>query len=146
MFSDPDGEPIDEQEILVMKIRATVVCVRDSAILLVSKPQSRWALPGGRIRTNERPADAARREVAEETGVIVDATVYLFQFRGFSTLHHVFRAALPEGAVPRPGEEITRCGWFAQADLETLHISIPTREIVRLALKPQNALATLRVA
>src|ERR1700754_2692952 len=111
-----------------MKIRATVVCVKDSAILLVSKPQSRWALPGGRIKTNEQPAEAARREVAEETGVIVDGTVYLFQFRGFSTLHHVFWAALPEGAIPQPGEEITRCRWFAQADLDTLPTSVPTRE------------------
>jgi 8-oxo-dGTP diphosphatase len=129
-----------------MKIRATVVCVKNSAILLVSKPHSRWALPGGRIKINERPADAARREVAEETGVIVDATVYLFQFRGFSTLHHVFRAALPDGAMPRPGAEITRCGWFAQADLATLPTSVPTREIVRLVLEPQGEFAAMRVA
>jgi 8-oxo-dGTP diphosphatase len=129
-----------------MKTRASVVCVKNSAILLVSKPQSRWALPGGRIKTNEWPADAARREVAEETGMIVDAPVYLFQFRGLGTLHHVFWAALPEGAVPLPGEEITRCGWFARADLETLHTSVPTREIVRLVLEPLNELATMRVA
>ncbi|WP_083615453.1 NUDIX hydrolase [Paraburkholderia sp. SOS3] len=129
-----------------MKSRATVVCVRDSAILLVSKPQSRWALPGGRIRTNERPADAARREVAEETGVIVDRVVYLFQFRGLSTVHHVFWASLPEGAAPRPGEEITRCGWFARADLITLPTSVPTREIVRLVLEPHSALAGMCAA
>jgi 8-oxo-dGTP diphosphatase len=144
-LNDP-GLQDDQEEIPAMKIRATVVCVKNSAILLVSKPHSRWALPGGRIRTNEQPADAARREVAEETGVIADGIVYLFQFRGFSTLHHVFRAALPEGAVPRPGEEITRCGWFAQADLATLPTSVPTREIVRLVFEPQGERAAMRVA
>lgn len=43
-----------------------------------------WALPGGFVRPNETPDDAARRELAEETGV---RDVYLEQLRVFGEPH-----------------------------------------------------------
>ncbi|MGI9117791.1 MAG: NUDIX domain-containing protein [Gaiellales bacterium] len=37
----------------------------------------RWALPGGRIEPGEEPIEAARREVLEETELVVDGGVHL---------------------------------------------------------------------
>src|SRR4051794_30531839 len=50
-----------------------VVCLRGDEVLLIrrGKPplQGAWSLPGGRIELGERAADAALRELSEETGV-----------------------------------------------------------------------------
>jgi 8-oxo-dGTP diphosphatase len=115
-----------------MKDRATVLCVRDDRILLVARDRSRWALPGGRIRRDEAPHEAASRELEEETTLIADELMYLFQFNGFNTQHHVFFAEVGPHLVAQPSNEIARCKWFAPVKIATLSASVPTRGIVEL--------------
>nr|WP_241018936.1 NUDIX domain-containing protein [Paraburkholderia sp. Tr-20389] len=117
------------------------MCVRDGAILLVARERARWALPGGRIKRAEPPEAAASRELAEETGLVVLQMSYYFQFQGFSTLHHVFVADPPAGAVPEPLNEIARCRWFAPSKIASLSASVPTRGIVELFVRRVTTLA-----
>ena len=115
-----------------MKDRATVLCVRDDRILLVARERSRWALPGGRIRRDEAPHEAALRELEEETTLVADELMYLFQFNGFNTQHHVFFAEVGPHLTAQPSNEIAKCRWFAPVKIATLSASVPTRGIVEL--------------
>ena len=42
-------------------------------VLIATNDRSRWGLPKGHVSSNEHPAEAARREIIEETGI--DGTV-----------------------------------------------------------------------
>ncbi len=115
-----------------MKERATVVCWQRERILLVERGRTRWSLPGGTIRRDESPVDAARRELSEETALGGHELGYLFQFGGLNKRHHVFFCVLPDDARPRPCNEIVRCRWFSPRKVGTLVASVPTRAIVAL--------------
>ena len=55
------------------RIAAYCVIVRDGHLLLSHWTEGRrWTLPGGGIEFGENPADAAIREVFEETGYVVE--------------------------------------------------------------------------
>ena len=47
-----------------------VVVRRDEVLLIATREGTRWQLPKGRIEGTETPAQAAAREVEEETGVL----------------------------------------------------------------------------
>jgi 8-oxo-dGTP diphosphatase len=52
-------------------LAASAACFREGRLLLVRRanPPQLWTLPGGRIELGESAADAAQRELLEETGV-----------------------------------------------------------------------------
>ncbi len=60
------------------KVAAAVLVERDGAILLVQRSfdphQGKWSFPAGFVNAGEDPAEAARRECLEETGLNVRIT------------------------------------------------------------------------
>ncbi len=89
--------------------------------LLIRDSYRNWGFPKGHLEVGEPPADAARREVAEETGLdelrlhgpirVID---WYFRFRG-KTIHkycHFFLFESTRGdPVPQAEEGITDCAW-----------------------------------
>ncbi len=107
-----------------------MVCAHGDRVLLVSKDGRKWALPGGRASKDETLADAAGRELLEETALLARGLGFLFQVIGTTTVHHVFVANIRKAAAPRPGNEIARCEWFLQSELGEIVISPATRQII----------------
>lgn len=121
------------------------VYVRSEGKLLLQKTSyssQHWSLPGGGIGRNESPATAARRELAEETGLDLDQTQFeeLGQARvplnGRSwpvmniTYYEVKLPKLPKVSAPRP-LEIISLDWFDLSKLPD-NISQNVREAQKL--------------
>ena len=89
--------------------------------------QGTWALPGGFIEIDEDLEDAARRELAEETGLVAGALV---QVGAFGTpdrdprervISIVFAGFVPATIGPATaGDDAARAEWFELATLPAL--------------------------
>jgi 8-oxo-dGTP diphosphatase len=121
-------------------LAASAACFREGRLLLVRRanPPQLWTLPGGRIELGESAADAARRELFEETGVEAD----IVGFAGYREM------LLRENATPRshfvilafaarwrsgagtPAAELSAVEWIDPAALSKFQTTEGLAEIV----------------
>jgi 8-oxo-dGTP diphosphatase len=107
--------------------------VRDDAgrLLLVQRGREpgrgRWSLPGGRVEPGETAAEAAVREVREETGLDVAAgeLVGRVERPGPGGVTYVIDdiACTVQGGRLRPGDDADDARWVEAADLAILPLS-----------------------
>ena len=101
-----------------------------------------WALPGGFVEENERLADAARRELVEETGVTVADLEQLYTAgdpgrdpRGWTVSVAYLAQVDPDAVKPVAADDASAVGWFALEELPPLafdHAMLLTRVRARL--------------
>lgn len=119
-------------------VGVVAVCLdADDRVLLVrSRHQRGWGLPGGLLQRGEQPAAALVRELSEEIGVEVSPDV-LARSAGVAVdadarqVTIVYLVPLPAGAVP-DGVEVTDLRWFRRADVPTAVVR-GTEDSLRLA-------------
>jgi len=102
--------------------------VRDDAgrLLLVrrGRPPSAgmWSVPGGRVEPGETPAEAAAREVREETGLQVEVGPLLTTVRIGDYVVHDFAAVVIGGEL-QAGDDAAEVRWCSTDDAALLPLT-----------------------
>lgn len=103
----------DKQPLHSVSVGAAVVEEGSRLLSIRRRDTGAWQLPGGILERDEGPLQAVRREVLEETGVLVEPElltgVYKNMILGVVSL--VFRCHVV-GGEPRPTEEATEVAWL----------------------------------
>lgn len=134
------------KDLLHLPAVSVLVFDEQGRVLLVRSADSRkWTTPGGMIEPGESPADAAVREMWEETGLKVELTRIIGVFGGslftgvydngdeISWVATVFEARVKSGK-PRPDlDETLELDYFTREETERLDCHRHVPEILRAA-------------
>ena len=106
-----------------------------------------WSIPGGLVETGERLEDAVRREVREETGLIVKPLGVLQIFerimrdaKGAAEYHYVlidYICRISGGAL-RAGDDVSRAEWVRRKDLPRLRITEGTLAVIEKGFRERR--------
>lgn len=120
------------------------IVVHQGRVLLVQRGRppgaGLWAIPGGRQRLGETLQQAAEREILEETGVTIRATIPIYTCehlehddQGALRYHYVIvdLAAEYRSGEPQAGDDASAAAWVAWNELAAL----PLNSSSHLALK-----------
>ncbi|MEZ4702499.1 MAG: NUDIX domain-containing protein [Rhodothermales bacterium] len=123
-------------QLMMVPSVAAVIRDEEGRLLLQHKASGEgWSLPAGAIEPGERPEDALRREVREETGLIVTARAILGVFGGAA-----FRYVYPNGDAVEYTVVLYRCditgGHLAACDAETGSLRFHSRAGMPLLALP----------
>ncbi len=100
----------------------------------------KWGIPGGKIKTDESSMDALRREIKEETALLIDDIRFVlcqdcirsgefFKPAHFILLNYTARA---KGRAPLVtlNDEADAYGWFPIEEALQLDLNVPTRVLI----------------
>ncbi|NOZ50614.1 MAG: NUDIX domain-containing protein [Chloroflexi bacterium] len=87
-----------------------------------------WALPSGFVEYDEQPRPALQREVAEETGLTVEAgsvmDVFALSDPRKQGIFLLLRARLLGGEL-QPGDDVSEAQWFGRDEIPWSELAFP---------------------
>jgi 8-oxo-dGTP diphosphatase len=113
--------------VITKRRRGTAIVDTPDGILVVSRDNRTFYLPGGGAEKGESRRDAAVRELKEETGLEAVDCLFLFEYPSFINDHKVF--LMETTGVAEPENEIRYIDFF---DGSNLKVSSTTWEIIEL--------------
>ena len=138
-------------DLLVLPSAAVALFDAQSRLLLGRHSDHNiWVMPGGLVEPGELPADAAVREVWEETGVHVELTSLLGVFGGpdlvidyangdkASYVATIFRGGIRSGVPKADGAEILEVRYFSFDEMLHAPVSKWMRSALPLIFAPSG--------
>ncbi|MGO9516584.1 MAG: NUDIX hydrolase [Candidatus Korobacteraceae bacterium] len=99
-----------------------------------------WSVPGGMLELGEKLRDGVRREVWEETGLVVEPGEVLDVFdsiftdtEGRTQYHYVLidYLCLPISGDAKAGTDVSEVRWVTENDLRALELKETIEQVVR---------------
>jgi ADP-ribose pyrophosphatase YjhB (NUDIX family) len=122
---------MDDQD--PVNLRCSVLFTRDDSVLLCRRTdeENTWVLPGGTPRQGEGTAAAARREVAEETGLQIAAerVAFVLETTSWDRDHHLIEIIFVGSERDRTAEPI-------QLETGLAPSFVPLGDLDRIGLRP----------
>lgn len=119
-----------------------VAVVDQGRVLLVKRGRDPgkglWAVPGGKVRRGEPIAEAARREVLEETGLEVEVGEVIWVGEHLSEQHHIVLidfAGTVTGGTLRAADDAEDARWVELSVAEDYPLTLTMHELIETLLK-----------
>ncbi len=129
------------------RVGASAAIFRGDEILLIQRGKGAftglWSLPGGHVEPGERAADAACREVREETGVeaVIDALVTVHDVihrdeAGVLRAHYLLTVYVGrwQSGEAAPASDSRAAQFFPLAEIDTIPMTPDAQAIIRKAI------------
>jgi 8-oxo-dGTP pyrophosphatase MutT (NUDIX family) len=128
-------QSVGNEFLLIPSVSILVHDDADRLLLVRSTGSAQWQTVGGAIEPDESPADAARREVAEETGLTVQlgsivavlgGQKYRWTYTNGDQVGYVsivYEATVAGGVLQPDGDEAAAASWFDPVALEGCDIN-----------------------
>ncbi len=124
------------------------IILKRNRVLLVERGKSPlkgyWSLPGGALETGEQLHQGIRREVLEETGLVIEplrvVTIFeriLRDQKGKPEYHFVLIDYLCRvtGGMLRAGDDVSRVAWVPRQSLDQYRITEGTVPVIEQAFR-----------
>lgn len=121
-----------------------IIVNKDNEILLLKRSPlsdweaSKWAFVGGSIQVGETPKEACKREVKEETGIILDDIINVFNLNRNGNVEYVFACRYFGDNKIKINKEHVDYGWFPIQDIKDLNTVSNLSDYLNLAFKNYN--------
>ncbi len=123
-----------------------VIVFRDQEVLLVKRKKApnkgQWSIPGGKQIIGETTADAAKRELLEETGVKVDQLILIDvvdsiipDVEGKIKYHYTLVEYMGQwlSGEARPGDDAQEVSWSCLNEIDSFSLLEKTINIIHKA-------------
>lgn len=101
---------------------AKVIIIRKNTILFLQNDNGTWELPGGHLNVGEKYKQGAKREVMEETGIVISKLKLITQGKNFKMF-----TALPKINKVTLSDEHIDYKWFNNSQIKKINLSKSTR-------------------